>query len=171
MASTLENVLVVQKLMDLQTVDNPKQVVFIGPTNKNLFKYVATSASATSIIFNNIVAPSLSNVMKRCLRIAMSVNITTTFGVAKGGAQMNALDSATGAPVAIVAGTGAGANPTATLCLRACPLASVCSSIDVRLNGGSTSCALNQYNLIHPCLLYTSPSPRDRTRSRMPSSA
>ena len=23
----------------------------------------------------------------------------------------------------------------------------------------------------HPCLLYTSPSPRDRTRSRMPSSA
>ena len=27
------------------------------------------------------------------------------------------------------------------------------------------------YGLIHACLLYTSPSPRDRTRSRMPSSA
>ena len=26
-------------------------------------------------------------------------------------------------------------------------------------------------NLVGPCLLYTSPSPRDRTRSRMPSSA
>ena len=26
-------------------------------------------------------------------------------------------------------------------------------------------------SLVHPCLLYTSPSPRDRTRSRMPSSA
>ena len=25
--------------------------------------------------------------------------------------------------------------------------------------------------VLHPCLLYTSPSPRDRTRSRMPSSA
>ena len=25
--------------------------------------------------------------------------------------------------------------------------------------------------LFYPCLLYTSPSPRDRTRSRMPSSA
>ena len=25
--------------------------------------------------------------------------------------------------------------------------------------------------LVHDCLLYTSPSPRDRTRSRMPSSA
>ena len=25
--------------------------------------------------------------------------------------------------------------------------------------------------LVGPCLLYTSPSPRDRTRSRMPSSA
>ena len=27
------------------------------------------------------------------------------------------------------------------------------------------------WNLFVPCLLYTSPSPRDRTRSRMPSSA
>ena len=27
------------------------------------------------------------------------------------------------------------------------------------------------FNLSLPCLLYTSPSPRDRTRSRMPSSA
>ena len=28
-----------------------------------------------------------------------------------------------------------------------------------------------RHALIGPCLLYTSPSPRDRTRSRMPSSA
>ena len=27
------------------------------------------------------------------------------------------------------------------------------------------------YTAVGPCLLYTSPSPRDRTRSRMPSSA
>ena len=30
---------------------------------------------------------------------------------------------------------------------------------------------LNQDSLIEPCLLYTSPSPRDRQKSRMPSSA
>ena len=30
---------------------------------------------------------------------------------------------------------------------------------------------LVDFNLAHTCLLYTSPSPRDRTRSRMPSSA
>ena len=30
---------------------------------------------------------------------------------------------------------------------------------------------LDQYRDFGPCLLYTSPSPRDRTRSRMPSSA
>ena len=30
---------------------------------------------------------------------------------------------------------------------------------------------LLRYEPIHPCLLYTSPSPRDRTRYRMPSSA
>ena len=29
----------------------------------------------------------------------------------------------------------------------------------------------NKYAEGYPCLLYTSPSPRDRTRSRMPSSA
>ena len=29
----------------------------------------------------------------------------------------------------------------------------------------------NQYSISGSCLLYTSPSPRDRTRSRMPSSA
>ena len=32
--------------------------------------------------------------------------------------------------------------------------------------------SFKEYNAqTHPCLLYTSPSPRDRTRSRMPSSA
>ena len=30
---------------------------------------------------------------------------------------------------------------------------------------------LQDYDLLTTCLLYTSPSPRDRTRSRMPSSA
>ena len=37
-----------------------------------------------------------------------------------------------------------------------------------QLNSGSTSYSAIQ---ARPCLLYTSPSPRDRTRSRMPSSA
>ena len=36
------------------------------------------------------------------------------------------------------------------------------------IGGMTAGCPIN--NLI-PCLLYTSPSPRDRTRSRMPSSA
>ena len=35
-------------------------------------------------------------------------------------------------------------------------------------NGGQTAALTTSYN---GCLLYTSPSPRDRTRSRMPSSA
>ena len=65
MAAPLENVLVVEKMMDLETVDNPKGVVYIGPTNQSLFKYAASSASASNIIFNNICAPSLSTVMKR----------------------------------------------------------------------------------------------------------
>ena len=42
------------------------------------------------------------------------------------------------------------------------------------LTGGGTIAnieALWVARSLHPCLLYTSPSPRDRTRSRMPSSA
>ena len=35
--------------------------------------------------------------------------------------------------------------------------------------GSALDCAFNEAHIL--CLLYTSPSPRDRTRSRMPSSA
>ena len=31
--------------------------------------------------------------------------------------------------------------------------------------------SFDDWRMAYPCLLYTSPSPRDRTRSRMPSSA
>ena len=36
---------------------------------------------------------------------------------------------------------------------------------------GSTGSVNPDIDYVRPCLLYTSPSPRDRTRSRMPSSA
>ena len=41
---------------------------------------------------------------------------------------------------------------------------------DTMISGGVDNMEKYQYMLGH-CLLYTSPSPRDRTRSRMPSSA
>ena len=46
-------------------------------------------------------------------------------------------------------------------------------SISVKSHSSSISAeeAKKIKNLINNCLLYTSPSPRDRTRSRMPSSA
>jgi len=37
--------------------------------------------------------------------------------------------------------------------------------------GGAGFWSVSRYDDIKACLLYTSPSPRDRTRSRMPSSA
>ena len=150
MSVALDNVLVVQKKMDLDVVDNPKNAVYIGPTNQSLFVYPASSASSQNIIFNNICAPSLSTVMGRTLRVAMSVSVNTTYITATGvGGQFNALTVAAGAPVAIV---GTGVNGKATACLRASPLANIISSADVRLNGGSTSVALNQYSTIYPFL-------------------
>lgn len=149
MSVALDNVLVVQKKMDLDVVDNPKNVVYIGPTNQSLFIYPASSASAQNIIFNNICAPSLSTVMGRTLRVQMSVSVNTTYVTATGvGGQFNALTVA-GVPVAIA---GNGVNGKATACLRATPLANIISSADVRLNGGSTSVALNQYSTIYPFL-------------------
>ena len=38
-------------------------------------------------------------------------------------------------------------------------------------NGSGKTTLFNSIVGTYPCLLYTSPSPRDRTRSRMPSSA
>eukprot|EP00657_Telonema_sp_P-1_P000300 TRINITY_DN10559_c0_g1_i1.p1 TRINITY_DN10559_c0_g1~~TRINITY_DN10559_c0_g1_i1.p1 ORF type:complete len:118 (+),score=41.34 TRINITY_DN10559_c0_g1_i1:115-468(+) len=45
------------------------------------------------------------------------------------------------------------------------------ASITVDVPGTYVVCALTAVNDTMVCLLYTSPSPRDRTRSRMPSSA
>ena len=60
-------------------------------------------------------------------------------------------------------------------CLAECELKQVCSLVD------AVHSVVNTAELVHPvqpltmmpctCLLYTSPSPRDRQKSRMPSSA
>ena len=48
-------------------------------------------------------------------------------------------------------------------------VAEVCCRQDK--NMASKKIGLSPNEAVKPCLLYTSPSPRDRTRSRMPSSA
>ena len=58
---------------------------------------------------------------------------------------------------ALVVGRPVATNPAGTsfpgnLCLRALPLSSVISSADVRLNGGSTNVAVNQFSTIYPFL-------------------
>ena len=45
------------------------------------------------------------------------------------------------------------------------------SYLDRFYREGRAAASLNDPNVVRVCLLYTSPSPRDRTRSRMPSSA
>ena len=46
------------------------------------------------------------------------------------------------------------------------------TTLDARFSGADPNgSAVLRYEYSGPCLLYTSPSPRDRTRSRMPSSA
>ena len=45
------------------------------------------------------------------------------------------------------------------------------SNLEGMHGGGAARLAYDKFGAIWGCLLYTSPSPRDRTRSRMPSSA
>ena len=149
MSTDLENVLVVQKLMDLEKVTNPANTVLVGPVQKTLNKFTASAVSDNQIIFNNIVAPSLSTVMKRVIRIEMEALVIINCNAAAmvaGDPQFNAI-GANGKPVAF-----AGGQTAANICPRAFPLSGVCSSVDIRLNGGSTNCALASYSQIYPFL-------------------
>ncbi len=166
----LKNVLVVETLMDTEKISNPLNKVLVGPTNKTSFEFPASSASDSSIIFNNICAPSLSTVMRRSLRVGkLSAQITI---VCAGSTQANTpglyvMNAVSGIAQGVVAGSdmpalvvgrkvawaAVGGVPTiAKVCLRANPLASVITSADIRLNGGSTNCGLADYNLIYPFL-------------------
>ena len=147
MSTDLENVLVVEKLMDLEKVTNPANTVLVGPVFKTLNVFPAAAASSTQIVFNNIVAPSLTTVMKRSLRIEMEVQVVVTgTATAATDPSFHAVDGTSGAYIPPVSTGGA------NICLRANPLAGVCSSVDVRLNGGATNCALASYSQIYPFL-------------------
>ena len=149
MSTDLENVLVVQKLMDLEKVTNPANTVLVGPVQKTLNKFTASAVSNNQIIFNNIVAPSLSTVMKRVIRIEMEALVIINCNAAAmvaGDPQFNAI-GANGKPVDFAA-----TQTAANICPRAFPLSGVCSSVDIRLNGGSTNCALASYSQIYPFL-------------------
>ena len=149
MSTDLENVLVVQKLMDLEKVTNPANTVLVGPVQKTLNKFTASAVSDNQIIFNNIVAPSLSTVMKRVIRIEMEARVIINCNAAAmvaGDPQFNAI-GANGKPVDFAA-----TQTAANICPRAFPLSGVCSSVDIRLNGGSTNCALASYSQIYPFL-------------------
>ena len=155
MSNDLENVLVIEKLMDMEKITNPSNVVLVGPTNKTVTRFPSVGPSNTQIVFNNICAPSLTTVMKRCLRIEMEATVTVVYAGAAPvatEAQFNAYNgkdlASPGAAVAQVPTAGVPAN----ICLRAFPLSGVISSADIRLNGGSTNVALSTYNSIYPFL-------------------
>ena len=52
-----------------------------------------------------------------------------------------------------------------------CQLTCYNHSCDIPIRFRMPVCQMNEYRPISACLLYTSPSPRDRQKSRMPSSA
>lgn len=168
----MSSVLVVEKLMDVEAVASPKQIVLVGPVQKTVFQYPATSASNNNIIFNNICAPSLTTVMRRCIRVAMEAQVVISStgsgagGIGDGTCVFNAVSvlSQAGAfnmPTLVagrkvnwsVGGADVMVGVTPGVCLRAMPLSSVISSADIRINGGSTNVALDEFKSIYPQLI------------------
>ena len=84
-------------------------------------------------------------------------------------------------PVRIITHSAPGGSPDALLRIVADRLSQMWGQQVITLNhpgaGGAVAArtaagvAADGYTLYMPCLLYTSPSPRDRQKSRMPSSA
>jgi len=68
----------------------------------------------------------------------------------------------------LVAEAALSAEDRARICAHG---AALVSQIRASTEPGLMEVFLAEYGLSTDCLLYTSPSPRDRTRSRMPSSA
>ena len=57
------------------------------------------------------------------------------------------------------------------LAYRVCLWSRLANRVVLQLSNQEVESAEGLYQVVGTCLLYTSPSPRDRTRSRMPSSA
>jgi len=188
MENVLAKRLVVDKKVDVEETYQPVETVFISGTNKSLFQYTADSFNTSSIIINNVTPPSLQTVVARKISIQMTLNVQTTWDNRYGGGQFNAIAGFTSAGGATYAGTASGltigkpvplyaniANPaitSATVCLRANPLAQCLSTADVRINGTSTNVSFTDYAMIYQYLndhentmLYSSQFPLQRDNS------
>ena len=150
MNTDLNKVLVLDPVVDVEESYRASEAVVKSGVNKSIYIYSADSYSNSNFIWNNIVAPSLSTVVKRDLRVRYGVSVAVVWTTATGGPNINAVN-ADGAPV----GFNGLANGSTSygIAPRAVPLQSSASAVELRLNGSSTSTSINDYACIYPHIL------------------
>lgn len=152
MDTTLKPVLVIDPVVDVEESYRASEVVYKSGTNKSIYKYTADSASNQQIIFNNITPPSLNTIVKRDLRIEYSFLVLNQWTDGQPAAVFNSVNTA-GAQTYAKDPAQANAQSFIGCAPRACPLQSASSSIELRLNGSSTSVSINDYACIYPHMI------------------
>ena len=142
--------------------------------DKDLSK-INLMGQASDSLSRGLILPGVALVF-----IALSAIITLGFTDGEPGSLMIVAAAAIGAYMALNIGANDVANNVgpavgskALSLVGALIIAAICESAGALLAGGDVVGTISK-GIVSPdmvCLLYTSPSPRDRTRSRMPSSA
>ena len=138
--------LIVDPKVDIEETYRPSEILFKGPADKSIFKYTATTATDSQLVFNNIVPSSLSTCVERTLRLQYQIVFTCKYDHTVA-LEMCALALDNTDNNALI---GLGQN---NVCLRAFPLQSCISSIELRLNGNQTSFQSYDMVSLYPHLL------------------
>ena len=141
----------INSLTGIVTFNNPI------PVNTYNFNIIYTTNQITTIPYSLVVNPK--NIT--CSGVNKTYDQTTSATVTLNGIINGDIVSS---PTATFADKNVGSNKTVTITGSITGV----DSGNYNLTTTSTTASITQLNI---CLLYTSPSPRDRTRSRMPSSA
>ena len=155
-------------------VDSTNNKVGIGTTSPTKKFMVLDTAMTSTTARDNTVARFLSNASNADCNIQLSNNVdhSAQIGIVGNGAEFYiAQDGIENFRINSSGSVGLKYNGSSTA-----KLATTANGIDIN---GTTAISAGAFNAnvtvggrtIQTCLLYTSPSPRDRTRSRMPSSA
>jgi hypothetical protein len=147
MNTDLIKTLVIDPVVDVEESYAGREVVYKSGTNKSQYVYTADSFGNNQFIWNNISPPSLNTVLPRSLKIQYTVQarVYCAYANAANLLSFNAVTPA-GAPVAPTAG--------GIQCILAQnPLAQASSSMELRVNGSSTSVSINDYASIYGHLL------------------
>jgi hypothetical protein len=147
MNTDLVKTLVIDPVVDVEESYAAREVVYKSGTNKSQYVYTADSFGNNQFIWNNISPPSLNTVLPRSLKIQYTVQARVYCAYANAASLLsfNAVNTA-GAPVA----PGA----AGIQCVLAQnPLAQASSSMELRLNGSSTSVSINDYASIYGHML------------------